>query len=105
MTARTQNPPLELPSWRTIQPRIADLAQTALRLALAVPFFKSGLSKWDGFLRLSNGAEALFGEAFNCICSARKFPIRRPTPWRGAPDREEQGMTGKRKAPTQNDLD
>ncbi|WP_313614084.1 DoxX family protein [Agrobacterium sp.] len=36
----------------------------ALRLALAIPFFKSGLTKWDGFLTLSSGAQYLFQEEF-----------------------------------------
>lgn len=36
----------------------------ALRVALAVPFFKSGLTKWDGFLNLSLGAKFLFQEEF-----------------------------------------
>ena len=35
-----------------------------LRLALAVPFYKSGLTKWDGFLNLSAGAEFLFFSEF-----------------------------------------
>ncbi len=37
----------------------------ALRIAIAVPFFKSGLTKWDGFLQLSNGARYLFTEEFS----------------------------------------
>ena len=36
----------------------------ALRIALAVPFYKSGLTKWDGFLTLSNGARYLFTQEF-----------------------------------------
>ena len=36
----------------------------ALRIALAVPFFKSGLTKWEGFLQLSLGAKFLFQEEF-----------------------------------------
>jgi putative oxidoreductase len=33
-------------------------------LALAVPFFRSGLTKWDGFLSLSASAAYLFAEEF-----------------------------------------
>lgn len=40
------------------------LAQIALRLALAVPFYRSGLTKWDGFLQLSDTAVFLFQEEF-----------------------------------------
>lgn len=41
-----------------------DVALLALRWALAVPFFFSGLTKWDGFGRLSAGAVYLFTEEF-----------------------------------------
>lgn len=41
-----------------------DVALLALRVALAVPFFNSGLTKWDGFGRLSNSAVYLFTEEF-----------------------------------------
>ena len=41
-----------------------DVALLALRVALAVPFFFSGLTKWDGFGRLSAGAIYLFTEEF-----------------------------------------
>jgi len=36
----------------------------ALRFALAIPFYRSGLTKWDGFLQLSGGAEFLFAQEF-----------------------------------------
>jgi putative oxidoreductase len=45
-------------------PRIAPLAQLALRFALAIPFFRSGLTKWDGFGHLSDSALYLFREEF-----------------------------------------
>ena len=40
------------------------LAGLALRFGLAVPFFKSGLTKWDGFLDLSDTPVLLFTEEF-----------------------------------------
>ena len=40
------------------------LAPPLLRIALAVPFFKSGLTKWDGFLSLSPAAVFLFEDEF-----------------------------------------
>ncbi len=40
------------------------VAPIALRIALAVPFFRSGLSKWDSFLELSPAATFLFEEQF-----------------------------------------
>jgi putative oxidoreductase len=41
-----------------------SLTMLALRLALAVPFWRSGLTKWDGFLNVSFGAKQLFAEEF-----------------------------------------
>lgn len=50
-----------------LQARAASLAAPfallALRVALAIPFFRSGLTKWDG-LNLSTGARYLFTEEF-----------------------------------------
>lgn len=40
------------------------LSQTALRFALGFPFFFSGLTKWDGFGRISEGALFLFADEF-----------------------------------------
>jgi putative oxidoreductase len=41
-----------------------SLAQLMLRLALAVPFWKSGILKWDGFLKLNDTAIYLFTDEF-----------------------------------------
>src|SRR5271155_3526888 len=41
-----------------------SLAQLILRLALAVPFWKSGILKWAGFLRLNDTAIDLFTDEF-----------------------------------------
>jgi putative oxidoreductase len=38
--------------------------QLALRLALAVPFWRSGINKWDGFLQLNDVAIFLFSDEF-----------------------------------------
>lgn len=40
------------------------VAPPALRIALALPFFKSGLTKWDGFLALAPAASYLFEDEF-----------------------------------------
>lgn len=40
------------------------LTLLTLRVALAVPFYLSGLTKWDGFGRLSDSAVLLFTEEF-----------------------------------------
>jgi putative oxidoreductase len=40
------------------------IAPPILRIALAVPFYRSGLTKWDGFLSLSPSAVYLFQDEF-----------------------------------------
>ncbi|WP_137152708.1 DoxX family protein [Devosia sp. FKR38] len=42
----------------------ASLGLLALRFALAIPFWRSGMTKWDGFLNLSSGARYLFQQEF-----------------------------------------
>jgi len=42
----------------------AAIPLLALRIALAIPFWRSGLTKWDGFLNLSSGARYLFEQEF-----------------------------------------
>jgi putative oxidoreductase len=58
--------------------RAAPLAQLALRFALAVPFFLSGLTKWDGFGRLSDSAKYLFQEEFRLHVFGRLVPYPMP---------------------------
>lgn len=41
-----------------------SLVQLVMRLALAVPFWKSGILKWSGFLQLSDTAVTLFTDEF-----------------------------------------
>jgi putative oxidoreductase len=41
-----------------------SVTQLALRVALAVPFWRSGLTKWDGFGQLSESAVLLFEYEF-----------------------------------------
>ena len=56
----------------------AALPLLALRVALAVPFFKSGLTKWDGFLQLSNGARYLFTQEFRLHILGQQIPYPFP---------------------------
>ncbi len=53
---------------RRILDRLATVARLAapplLRIALALPFFRSGLTRWDGFLSLSAGPLYLFEDQF-----------------------------------------
>ena len=50
----------------------------ALRFAIAVPFFKSGLTKWDGFLTLSSGAHFLFEQEFKLHLFGSEYPYPAP---------------------------
>ena len=56
----------------------ASLPLLALRVALAVPFWKSGLTKWDGFLQLSGGALYLFGQEFKLHILGSQYPYPFP---------------------------
>lgn len=47
---------------RAMAPR--PLVQLALRIALAVPFWRSGMLKWDGFLQIGDTAITLFTDEF-----------------------------------------
>jgi len=51
---------------RRLVERLAQpwLVQLVLRLALAVPFYKSGILKWHGFLQLNDTTIDLFTEEF-----------------------------------------
>lgn len=40
------------------------IAPPMLRVALALPFLRSGLTRWDGFLSISPGTQFLFEEQF-----------------------------------------
>ncbi len=50
-----------------------SLALLVLRVALAVPFLKSGWLKWDGFLTLSMGAQYVFQEEFRLHIFGSQF--------------------------------
>ena len=41
-----------------------SLTQSVLRIALATPFWRSGINKWDGFLQLNDVAVLLFSTEF-----------------------------------------
>ena len=56
----------------------ASLASLALRIAAAMPFFKSGLTKWDGFLVLSDSAPYLFAEVFRLHILGAEYPFPAP---------------------------
>ncbi len=55
-----------------------SLTMLALRFALAVPFWKSGMTKWDGFLNLSFGAKETFIEDFRLHLFGAEIPFPAP---------------------------
>ena len=56
----------------------ALIAPVVARLALAVPFFRSGLTKWSGFLTLSPAAQYLFEMQFQLHLFGRTYPFPAP---------------------------
>jgi putative oxidoreductase len=55
-----------------------SLAQFVTRLALAVPFWRSGILKWDGFLVLNDTAVALFTDEFMLHLPGGPYPFPAP---------------------------
>src|ERR1700751_4368887 len=56
-----------------------SLVRLVLRLALAVPFWRSGILKWDGFLQLSDTAVTLFTDEFMLHLPGGPYPFPAPT--------------------------
>jgi putative oxidoreductase len=57
----------------------ASLASLALRIALAVPFYRSGLTKWDSFGQISESALFLFSDEFKLHILGRIIDYPMPT--------------------------
>ena len=55
------------------------LVQLVMRVALAVPFWKSGMLKWDGFLQLNDTAVTLFTDEFKLHLPGGPYPFPAPT--------------------------
>lgn len=56
-----------------------SLTQFVLRVALAVPFWRSGILKWDGFLQLNDNASTLFSDEFMLHLPGGPYPFPAPT--------------------------
>jgi putative oxidoreductase len=54
------------------------LTQLVLRLALAVPFWRSGILKWHGFLQLNDTAVTLFTDEFQLHLPGGPYPFPAP---------------------------
>lgn len=55
-----------------------DVVQVVLRLALAIPFWRSGILKWDGVLQLNETATYLFSEQFKLHLPGGPYPFPAP---------------------------
>lgn len=55
-----------------------DITQLVLRIAVSVPFWKSGDLKWDGFLQLSEIAPLLFENEFQLHILGNTYPFPFP---------------------------
>lgn len=55
-----------------------SLTMLVLRITLALPFWKSGLTKWDGCFNLSFGAQALFTDEFKLHILGVEYPYPAP---------------------------
>jgi putative oxidoreductase len=55
-----------------------SLTQFALRCGLAVPFWRSGVNKWDGFLQLNDVAVLLFSSEFKLHLPGGPYPFPAP---------------------------
>ncbi len=77
LVSRTSGWIASLPAW---------LSLFMLRIALAVPFYFSGLTKWDGFLKLSDSAAFLFTDEFklNLFGRVYDFPFPAFSAWLAA---------------------
>ncbi len=52
--------------------------QLLLRVAIAVPFFRSGLTKWEGWFQLSPSADYLFSQEFQLHLFGQSYPYPVP---------------------------
>jgi putative oxidoreductase len=57
------------------------VAQPLLRVALAVPFYRSGLTKWSGFLSLSPVAQFMFEQQFKLHLFGHVYDFPAPDIW------------------------
>ena len=55
-----------------------SLTQLVLRFGLAVPFWRSGVNKWDGFLQVNDVAIILFSSEFQLHLPGGPYPFPAP---------------------------
>lgn len=54
------------------------LAPPFMRIALALPFFRSGLTRWDGWFHVSDATKFLFSDLFKMHIFGGEYPIPFP---------------------------
>ncbi len=64
--------------WHSALLWLQSAALLALRFALAVPFYRSGLTKWDGFLSLKPTTVYLFESQFQLHLFGNAYPFPYP---------------------------
>ena len=64
--------------WLAALAWLQSAAALALRFALAVPFYRSGLTKWDGFLSLAPTTNFLFESQFKLHILGAEYPFPLP---------------------------
>src|ERR671911_2763665 len=57
---------------------LPSLTQLVLRFGLAVPFWRSGINKWNGFLQLNDVAVLLFSTEFKLHLPGGPYPFPAP---------------------------
>jgi putative oxidoreductase len=66
----------------TLMPQLGRIgyvvAPPLLRISLALPFFRSGLTRWDGFLSLNAGTVFLFEDQFKLHIFGGLYPFPAP---------------------------
>ena len=67
---------------------LPSLVLLVMRVALAVPFWRSGIPKWDGFLKLSDTAVTLFTDEFMLHLPGGPYPFPFRPRWLSSPGRE-----------------
>jgi putative oxidoreductase len=54
------------------------VAPPVMRIALALPFFRSGLTRWDGWFHVSDATKFLFSDLFKVHILGGEYPIPFP---------------------------
>ena len=77
-TALTPSNPVARVTSVVFGPVPAWLPLLVLRLALARPFFASGLTRWDGWFTLSFGTKILFSQEYKLHIFGAEIPFPMP---------------------------